>query len=101
MSTFRDCSGHHLTSYYQWNVVGFSAKLASFCGHTLEKCPNCNRKHTAFSNQCTKKAEATRVARENRIRGRQASMNAVTDVASETDRVVLGPPPLGDTEEGE
>jgi hypothetical protein len=94
------CSGHHRTSDHKCNMVGCAAKPRSLCSHTLEKCPNCIGTHIAFSNRCMKKAEATRVARHNRIIGQRASTNAATDVASGTNRVVLGPRPQGAAEEG-
>jgi hypothetical protein len=93
------CSGHHRTSDHKCNVVGCTAKQGSLCGHTLEKCPDCKGKHIAFSNRCTKKAEATRAARQSRIIGQRASTNAATDVASGTNRVVLGPRRKGAAEE--
>jgi len=98
--TCGDCSGHHRTSDHKCNVVGCTAKQGSLCGHTLERCPNCKGKHIAFSNRCTKKAEATRAARQCRKIGQRASTNAATDVASGTNRVVLGPRPKGAAEEG-
>jgi len=60
------CSGHHRTSDHKCNVVGCTAKQASLCGHTLEKCPNCKGNHIALSSSCVKKREATEVARQSR-----------------------------------
>ena len=57
------CSGHRRTSDHKCNVVGCTAKQGSLCGHTLGKCPNSRGNHIAFSNRCTKKAEAARAAR--------------------------------------
>ena len=77
-------------------------KPVSLCGHTLEKCPNCNGNHIVFSNRCTKKTEAAKAARQ--IRGidpaGRASANAATDVASGTNRVMLGHRPEGTATEG-
>ena len=93
------CSGHHRTCDHKCNVVGCMAKQGSLCGHTLEKCPNWKGKHIAFSNRCTKKAEATRAARPSRNIGQRASTNAAADEASGKYRVVLRPQPKGAAEE--
>jgi hypothetical protein len=96
------CSGHHWTGNHKCNVVGFTAKQGSLCGHTLEKCPNCNRRHNAFSSRCAKKREATEAARQNRqigLTGR-APARAARDMATGSNRVVLGPRHQGVAERG-
>jgi phage FluMu protein Com len=80
--------------------MGCTAKQGSLCGHTLEKCPNCKRKHIALSNRCTKKAEATREERQSRMIWQRAFTNAATDVASWKHTVVLGPRPKGAAQAG-
>ena len=98
------CSGHHQTSDHKSNVVGCTAKLGSLCGHTLEKCPNCNGNHIAFSSRCVKKPEATEAARQSRkIRlAARASTSAAQDMATPkgANRVALGPRPQGVAEGG-
>jgi len=63
------CSGHHRTSDHSYNMVGFTAKQGSLCGHMLQKCPNRNGNHIAFSNRCAKKTEAARAAPHSRRTG--------------------------------
>ena len=65
----RHCSGHHWTSDHKCNVVGCTAKQGSFCGHTLEKCPNWKGNHIVFSSRCVKKREATVALRQSRMMG--------------------------------
>jgi hypothetical protein len=96
------CSGHHRTGDHKCNVVGCTAKQGSLCGHTLEKCPNCKGSHIAFSSRCAKKREATEAARQNRkigLAGR-APARAARDMATGSNRVVLGPRPQGVAEGG-
>jgi len=83
-------------------VVGCTAKQGSLCGHTLEKCPNCKRSHIAFSSRCAKKREATKAVQQNRkigLAGR-APARAARDMATGSNRVVLGPRPQGVAEGG-
>jgi len=96
------CSGHHRTSDHKCNVVGFTAKQGSLCGHPLDKFPNCQGNHIAFSNRCGKKTEAAKVARLSRALGSagRASENAATGVASGTNRMMLGHRPKGSAKEG-
>jgi len=78
-------------------VVGCTAKQGSLCGHTLEKCPNSKGNHIAFSSRCVKKREATEAAcqsRKIRLAGR-APTSAARDMATGSNRVVLGPRPQG------
>ena len=65
-------------------MVGCTAKQGSHCGHTLEKCPNCNGNHIAFSIRCAKKPEAARAVQQSRKTGlaRQGSMRRVTGANS-------------------
>jgi len=96
------CSGHHRTSDHKCNVVGCIAKQGSLCGHTLEKCPNCKGNHIAFSSRCVKKREATKAARQSRkigLAGR-APTSAAQDMATGSNRVMLGPRPQGVAEGG-
>jgi len=83
-------------------VVGCIAKQGSHCGHTLEKCPNCKGNHIAFSSRCVKKREATEAARQSRkigLAGR-APLSAAQDMATGSNRVMLGPRPQGVAEGG-
>jgi len=86
------CSGHHRTSDHKCNVVGCTAKQGSLCGHMLEKCPNCKGNHIAFSSRFVKKREATEVARQSGKIGPsgQAPKSAALDMATGSNRVVLG-----------
>jgi hypothetical protein len=63
------CSGHHQTSDHKCNVVGYTAKPGSLCGHTLEKCPNCKGNHIALSSRCVKKTKATEAVQQSRKLG--------------------------------
>jgi len=63
------CSGNRRTSDHKCNFVGCMAKQGSLCGHRLEKCPNWNRNHIAFSRWCVQKREATKAARQIRKTG--------------------------------
>ena len=89
-------------------MVGCSAKQESLCGHTLEKCPNCKGNHIAFSSRCVKKRDATEAPRQSSkigLTGR-APPSAALDMATGSNRVMLGPRPYrvaeggGDEEEG-
>jgi len=64
--------------------------------------PNSKRNHIEFSNRCAKKTKAARAARQSWKIGQagQASTLTATDVASGTNRVVLGPRPEGTAAEG-
>jgi len=57
------CSGHHQRSDHKSNVMGYTAKQGSLCGHTVEKCPNCKEIHIVLSSRCVKKTEATEEVR--------------------------------------
>jgi hypothetical protein len=92
-------SGQHQTSEQKCNMVGCTAKQGSLCGHTVEKCPNCNGSHIAVSIICTKKAGAHTPAQARREIGQRASMHAATEVALGTHRVVLVPRLKGPAEE--
>jgi len=97
------CSGHHRTHHHKCNVVGSTAGQESLCGHTLEKCPNCDGNHIAFSCRCVKKREATEAARQSRnigLAGRVPT-SAAQDMATGSNRVVLRPRPEGVVEGGE
>ena len=96
------CSGRHWTSDHKCTVVGCTVKQGSHCGQTLEKCPNSKGNLILFGNKCTKKTEAAKAAGQSRgIRqAGRASANAATDVASGTNRVVLGHRPKGTVKDG-
>jgi len=91
------CSCHHRPCDHKCNVAGCTSKQRSLCGHTLEKCPNCKRNHIVFSSRCSKKKEAPQAVWQSRkieLVG-QGSTWAVRDMATCSDRVVLGPRPEG------
>jgi len=91
------CSGHHRTNNQKSIMVGCTAKQGSLCGHTLEKCRNCKGNHIAFSSRCVKKREATESAQLGRkigLAGR-ASERAARDMATGSNREVLGPTTQG------
>jgi len=97
------CSGHHQTGDHKCKVVaGCTAKQGSLCGHTLEKCPNCNGSPIAFSNRCPKKTKAASVARPSRHieQAGEAPTDSTTGVALGTNTVVLGPCPKCSAVEG-
>jgi hypothetical protein len=96
------CSGNHRTSDHKCNVVGCMAKQGSLCGHTLEKCPNCKGNHIAFSSRCAKKTEAAKAARQSRKTGLagRAPKGEAMNVATGTNRVVLGLRPRGAAADG-
>ena len=82
--------------------MGCTAKQGSLCGHTLEKCPNCEGYHIAFSSRCGNKredTEAARLSRKIQVSGR-APTSAAQDIATGSNRVVLGPRPQGVAEGG-
>ena len=84
------CSCHHRRNDHQFTVVGCTAKQGSLCGHTLEKCPNCEENHIAFSSRWVKKTKATEAARQSRkvwLAGRE-SQDMATTMGS--NRVALG-----------
>jgi len=85
-----DCSGPHRTSDHKCNVVGCTANQGSLCGHTQEKCPNCEGSHIAFSSGCAKKAEATREARERRRKEPAGRTMQTTGATTGANRIVLG-----------
>ena len=89
------CSGHHRTNHHKCNVVGCTAKQGSLFGHTLGNCPNCKEDHIAFSSRCVNAREATEAARRSRRIGRagRAPASAARDMATGSNRVVLGPRP--------
>jgi len=93
------CSGHPWTSNHKCNVVGCTAKPGSLCGHTLEKYTNCKGNHIVFRIRCAKKTEDAMAARQSLAvelaRRSSANANAASDVASGTNRVVLGHRPRG------
>jgi len=68
--------------------MGCTAKQGSICGHTMEKCPNCNRNHIAFSNTCAKITEAARATRQSRKTGLEGHAS-IREVAG-ANRVALG-----------
>ena len=72
-------------------------KQGSLCGHTVEKCPNCKGDHIAFSSRCVKTREPTEAARLSRKiqRAGLAPASAARDMATGSNRVVLGPRPQG------
>ena len=84
------CSGPHPTSTHKCNVVGCIAKKGSLCGHTQEKCPNCNRNQIAFSSRCAKKAEATKEARQRRRRETAERTKKTVGPTSGANRTALG-----------
>jgi hypothetical protein len=53
-------SGPHRTRTFKCIAMRCIAKPGSLCGHTQEKCPNCNGNHIMLSNRCATKAEGTR-----------------------------------------
>jgi hypothetical protein len=87
------CSGYHRISDHKCDVVGCNATQESLCGHTLEKCPNYKGNHIAFSSRCVKERESTKAARQTRKIGLAgvASTSVARDMATGSNRVVLGP----------
>jgi hypothetical protein len=83
-------------------VVRCTAKQGSLYGHTLETCSNCKGNHIAFSSRCVKKREATEAAWQSRkiVLGERAPTRAARDMASGSNRVVLGHRPQGVAEVG-
>jgi len=96
------CSGNHRTNDHKCNVVGSTVKQGALCGHTLEKCANCEGNHIVFSSWCAKMCEAARVARQSRKTGtaaRAPTSEAIhTDTATRTNRVLLARIPWGGAE---
>jgi hypothetical protein len=77
----------------------------SLCGHTQEKCRNCKGNHITFSSRWVKKREATEAAQQSRnigLAGRWPT-RAAQDMATGSNRVVLGPRPqrVAEVEEDE
>jgi len=60
------CAGRHLTKDHKCNVVGCKANAGQNCAHNVDKCVNCKGNHIAKANDCVKKQEAIKVAREER-----------------------------------
>jgi hypothetical protein len=91
------CSGNHRTSDHKCNVVGWTAKQGSLCGHTLEKCPDCKGNHIACSCRCGKKSDATRAAWQSTKTGTagRAPTSEAIHTATGPKRVVLCHRPRG------
>jgi hypothetical protein len=91
------CSGTQRTSNHRCNEVGFMSKQASFCCHTLEKCPNCKGNHIAFSSRCAKKSKDAKAAWHSRKTGTTGQAPTCKDMhtATGTNSVVLGRRPWG------
>ena len=97
-------SGHHQTSDHKCNVVGSSSNQGSLCSHTVEKCPNGNENHIAFSSRCMKMTEDVEAARKSSnigLAGRESTSAALDRaIATGSNRVVLGPRPQDVAEGG-
>jgi len=65
----------------------------------VEKCPNCEGNHIAFSSRCAKKSEAAKAARQSRKTGTagRAPTSEAIHTATGTNRVALGRRPRGRT----
>jgi hypothetical protein len=73
-------------------MVGYTANPGSLCGHMLEKCLWSKGNHIAFSNRCATKTDVAKAAHYSwglRLAGWE-SANTAGDLASVTNRVVLG-----------